>query len=260
MRRRGFTLVELLVVIGVIAVLMALLLPALNRARRQGRSVACLAHLQQLGAAFQIYLQHNNGKPPGGALDDDNVWVPLLRHYVPGSLGAMFCPEAPEPSGTAQYDFGTWQIGTAHHAWAWMRTRLATGADWSLDGGSYGINGWMLRVPPWYPLPRPHDWFLRWPPKESSKVPLLADGAYYVAWPEHTDPPPRNLVTPVPVRGAVPGGEGNTGMRNFSMASHGRAVNVLFVDGHARTVQLPDLWRLTWQEQFVAADVTLPLE
>jgi prepilin-type N-terminal cleavage/methylation domain-containing protein/prepilin-type processing-associated H-X9-DG protein len=59
--RRAFTLVELLVVIGIIAILVAMLLPALQAARRQANTVKCLAQMQQFGSAFQIYAVENQG-------------------------------------------------------------------------------------------------------------------------------------------------------------------------------------------------------
>ncbi len=62
--KNAFTLVELLVVIGIIAVLLGILLPTINRARAAANRVACRSNMKQLGAAFTMYLNDSRGKLP----------------------------------------------------------------------------------------------------------------------------------------------------------------------------------------------------
>ncbi len=64
MRRKGFTLTELVVVVSTVAMLLAVLLPALGNARKQGIAGVCLSNLRQLGIAAEIYANNNDGYYP----------------------------------------------------------------------------------------------------------------------------------------------------------------------------------------------------
>src|SRR5687768_14320974 len=76
-RRHAFTLVELLVVIGIIAVLVGILMPALSTARRQAQSVKCLAALQQIGQGFHMYASQYKNTWPCAVHDSGNPTYPL---------------------------------------------------------------------------------------------------------------------------------------------------------------------------------------
>ena len=76
-RSRGFTLVELLVVIGIIALLISILLPALGKARKSAQEVLCESNVRQLGIGLRIYTESNRGWLPAAGEDGDSTTAAL---------------------------------------------------------------------------------------------------------------------------------------------------------------------------------------
>jgi prepilin-type processing-associated H-X9-DG protein/prepilin-type N-terminal cleavage/methylation domain-containing protein len=79
-KKTGFTLVELLVVIGIISILIAMLLPALNKAREAAKTIQCASNMRQIGQALQMYAQGEHGYIPKARDEKDTANPPTYNH------------------------------------------------------------------------------------------------------------------------------------------------------------------------------------
>jgi len=123
-RRRRFTLVELLVVIGIIALLISILLPSLSRAREEGRRTVCLTGLRSFGQVLNMYASANNGRVPlgyastkhaGYMVHDSGMTSGFLvlgvlyeSGYLKDGVQAYYCPSNTD---------SRWMYNTAENPW-----------------------------------------------------------------------------------------------------------------------------------------------
>ncbi len=146
-KRKAFTLIELLVVIAIIALLMSILMPAMQRVKKQARSVACLSKLKQWGLYFSMYADDYDGRFMGGS-GVRNRWVSALGEYYKWDDEFTCCPNATKPWVD---EFGVNSGAEGHASGAGVTMAWGYGKDdhWKKQmKGSYGINGWVNDPPP----------------------------------------------------------------------------------------------------------------
>ena len=137
MRRRahGFSLVELLVVIGILAILLAIVLPVLSRVRELGRRTACARNLQQAYASLQLYANANHGKLPYHRMAMGEGYS--FPYPLPGATGEamaprgsnrdfLYCPSGDLTAQNAFWDESGSDEGFRTTGYAWLIRRPAT--------------------------------------------------------------------------------------------------------------------------------------
>lgn len=254
-KRRGFTLIELLVVISIIALLLAILMPALQRVKGQAQAVACLARLKEWGLIFKLYTDDYDGYfNEGWGVGETTLWPNALRPYYKDNWKMLLCPTATREMENSN-DWGTFKAayrdmatprgGTYHYVF------------------SYSINSWTNymhgdRGDRW------EEWFWKrvdnnttvapgtrttiGKPVSLNTIPVFGDATWHDAWPRDTDTPSQTMDA------FGIGDRGSTGeMNHFCINRHGGYVGMLFMDWSARRVGLKELWTLKWHRGFITS-------
>lgn len=244
---RGFTLIELLVVISIIGLLMAILLPAMQRVRKQAMAVVCRSNLHQLSFVLSAYTDDNDGRfwrGWEGVAKTELRWFQVLEPVYKNPK-LRFCPmavkplwDSANPQGTARNPFG-----------AWAGTTMWGGDQTGGRSGSYGVNAWILN--PRQDLtviggtfPAEDKW--RTPNVQGAgNIPAFSDAWWADGHPFHTNVPPD-------FDGQMDGAR-NQEMNRFFLNRHNKGLNMLFLDWSVRKVGLKELWVLKWHRTFDTA-------
>ena len=238
-RLKGFTLIELLVVIAIIALLMAILMPALQRVKKQARGVACMSNLKQWGLIFGMYTDDNDHKFYGAwsTSEQGHVWIGALRPYYKDK-DINFCPAATKPNadngvqGGALEAYGVFAPDDVRYGYA----NLA---------GSYGINDYVgdpsKARNPGGVIGGPSRYWVSPDVQGAYRIPLFLDAMWLGGMPHHTDTP--SLVEEVY-------GSGTGMMQRYCCNRHEGHINAVFVDFTVRKVGLKELWTLKWHREF----------
>ena len=289
----AFTLVELLVVISVIALLLAILLPGLNKAVAAGQTATCLSNLRQLQISLTAYIQDNWGHSAPympdvpSANNPGSYWTSQLTPYVTGMpynasspmntmTSVRLCPTA---SMTNPTQIGIQGQGLAFYCWG----PGPSGGPCQNQTCSYEYNGYLYYLGTQYgqtlipalglkpdqgcenqvstsAIPGSSNvpvqsYFWQLPDigtTPSSSIPTICDGVWVDAWPCEKDVAPDDPTVGVSVFVGSQTGGSTRNMDRVCVARHnlGKFINVAFLDGHAETVRLSQLWTLQWHRNW----------
>jgi prepilin-type N-terminal cleavage/methylation domain-containing protein/prepilin-type processing-associated H-X9-DG protein len=232
-RTRGFTLVELLVVTALIALLLALVIPAAQQAGRKARAVACQGQLRQCDLGLTAFVDEQKG--PGTHTTGDE-WYRFYRSYGDPSGNVFLCPMAgryetnlSDPHWTAREQTGC-GLGSQFTAWRLTIPTTATLEQGQLLGG-YALNGFGLMY---------LDMQIHGGRKVAlSNVPVFLDSVSWVTNAVNDAEPPQHE-----------GQLSHAGIKESCIDRHGGGIHSLFLDWSVRKFGLKELWTLDWSPRF----------
>jgi prepilin-type N-terminal cleavage/methylation domain-containing protein len=235
--RRAFTLIELLVVIAIIALLLSILMPSMQRVKKQAQSVVCQSQLKQWGAIFAMYTDDNNGYFLAGYHHGGHVaqWHKALKEMYKEKM-INFCPVATrnrveKNAGTAGSASWSNVAGGTFYAWG-----QGSGAEYS--GGSYAVNSWATNPPDDKASGDPANFWRKSNMPGAAYIPLFMDSMWLDGWPDSHHAPPQFF------------DDMNNSMTRYCINRHQGGTNCVFLDYSVRKIGCKELWTLKWHRNF----------